>query len=66
MNLAGQSVIVTGSTSGIGEAVARRLAGLGASVVINSSGSVAQGERLAAELLATVTWASGDLASRAD
>ena len=31
----GKVAIVTGSTSGIGEAIARRLSQLGASVVIN-------------------------------
>ena len=37
MDLTGQAVIVTGSSSGIGAAVARRLAGLGAGVVVNSA-----------------------------
>ena len=41
---------MTGSSSGIGEQVARRLAGLGASVIVNSSSSVAAGRRIAAEL----------------
>lgn len=50
MDLTGQVVIVTGSTSGIGEAIARRLASSGAAVVINSASSVGAGERLAAEL----------------
>jgi len=46
----GKVAIVTGSTSGIGEAIARRLSQLGASVVVNSSTSVEAGEKLAAEL----------------
>jgi ketoreductase RED2 len=46
----GQTVLVTGSSSGIGAQAARRFAGLGASVVINSSTSVEAGEALAAEL----------------
>jgi ketoreductase RED2 len=50
LDLSGQAVIVTGSSSGIGEAVARRLADLGAGVVVNSSSSVEAGERIAAEL----------------
>lgn len=50
MDLNDQAVIVTGSTSGIGEAIARRLAGCGAGVVINSAHSVDAGRRLAGEL----------------
>lgn len=50
MDLNDQVVIVTGSTSGIGEAIARRLAGCGAGVVINSAQSVDAGQRLAGEL----------------
>ncbi|MGW5660943.1 SDR family NAD(P)-dependent oxidoreductase [Streptomyces sp. NPDC003758] len=42
--------LVTGSTSGIGEAVARRLAAENIRVVINSTRSVEAGEKLAAEL----------------
>ncbi len=41
---------VTGSTSGIGEAVARRLAADGFHVLVHSGTSVEAGERLAAEL----------------
>ena len=48
--LAGQVAIVTGSSSGIGAATARRLAAEGAAVVVNSSSSAAAGERIAAEL----------------
>jgi ketoreductase RED2 len=48
--LEGRVAIVTGSTSGIGQEVARRAAGAGANVVINSSSSVEAGEALAAEL----------------
>lgn len=49
-SLAGKVVLVTGSTSGIGEAIARHAAAHGASVVVNSSRSVEAGERIAAEL----------------
>ncbi|HEX6422661.1 MAG TPA: SDR family oxidoreductase [Acidimicrobiales bacterium] len=50
MDLARKAVIVTGSSSGIGEAVARRLAGLGAGIVVNSARSAEAGERVAADL----------------
>ncbi|HUD18133.1 MAG TPA: SDR family NAD(P)-dependent oxidoreductase, partial [Acidimicrobiales bacterium] len=46
----GQTVLVTGSSSGIGAATARLFAASGASVVINSSRSTQAGEAMAAEL----------------
>ena len=46
----GKVAIVTGSSSGIGKAVAQAFAGAGASVVVNSSSSVEAGETVAAEL----------------
>ena len=49
-DLAGQVAIVTGSSSGIGEATARLLAAHGVAVVVNSSASVEAGERVAASL----------------
>ena len=45
-----QVVIVTGSSSGIGESCARMFSDRGARVVVNSSSSVTEGERLAGEL----------------
>lgn len=42
--------LVTGSSSGIGAATARRLSATGFSVVVNSARSVAAGEELAAEI----------------
>jgi ketoreductase RED2 len=42
--------LVTGSSSGIGAAVASAFAHLGASVVVNSASSVAAGEQVAADL----------------
>jgi ketoreductase RED2 len=50
MDLGGKVAIVTGSSSGIGEAVARALAKSGAAVVVNSATSVAAGEAVAASL----------------
>lgn len=50
MSFEGRVAIVTGSSSGIGEAVARQLTDRGATVVVNSSSSVQAGERLAGEL----------------
>lgn len=47
---AGRVAIVTGSSSGIGEATARRLAALGASVVVNSASSVEAGRAVADEI----------------
>ena len=48
--LADKIALVTGSSSGIGEAIARSLAALGARVIVNSSSSVAAGERVASEI----------------
>lgn len=50
MDLTGQAIIITGASSGIGEALAHRLADLGAGIVVNSARSVEAGERVAAEL----------------
>ena len=60
MDLTGQAVIVTGSSSGIGAAVARRLDGLGAGVVVNSSSSREAGEKVAGELRDAV-YVQGDI-----
>jgi len=60
----GRVVVVTGSSSGIGEAVARRFAALGASVVVNSSSSVEAGETIAAELGDDATYVQADISDR--
>jgi ketoreductase RED2 len=58
----GKVVLVTGSSSGIGEATARRFASMGAEVVVNSARSVEAGERIASEL--TRSWyLQGDIAA---
>jgi ketoreductase RED2 len=62
---AGRVAIVTGSTSGIGEAIARRLAALGASVVVNSATSVDAGRRLAAELGPGACYVQADIGDKA-
>jgi len=61
LRLDGRVVIVTGSTSGIGEAVARRLAASGAAVVVNSSRSADAGRSLVAEL-PDALYVGGDIA----
>ena len=53
--LRGQSAIVTGASSGIGAAIARAIAGAGATVAINWS----RGEEAARRVLAEITAAGG-------
>jgi ketoreductase RED2 len=60
MDLTSKAIIVTGSSSGIGAAVARRLAGLGAGVVVNSATSAEAGQRIAAEL-GDAVYVQGDI-----
>jgi len=62
--LQGKVALVTGSSSGIGEAVARALAAEGASVVVNSARSVEAGERVASEL-PDATYVQADVADEA-
>lgn len=60
IDFTGKAVIVTGSSSGIGAAIARRLSSLGAGVVVNSVSSVQAGQRVAAEL-ADAVYVQGDV-----
>jgi len=59
-SLARRVVAVTGSSSGIGAATARAFAALGASVLVNSSRTVAEGEAVAASL-ADARYVQGDI-----
>jgi len=59
--LEGRVAIVTGSSSGIGEAVARRFSEVGARVVVNSATSVAAGEAVADELPSEAIYVQADI-----
>lgn len=61
----GKVAIVTGSSSGIGEAIARRLSALGAAVVVNSATSVDAGTRIAAELGKDALYVQADISDKA-
>jgi ketoreductase RED2 len=61
---AGRVAIVTGSSSGIGEATARRLSAAGASVVVNSSTSVDAGRAVADALPNDAVYLQADIADR--
>jgi ketoreductase RED2 len=60
----GQTVLISGSSSGIGASTARLFAESGATVVINSSTSVEAGEALAAEL-PDASYVQADIADEA-
>ena len=62
----GPVALVTGSTSGIGEAVARRLLAQGTRVVLNSVSSVDAGRALVAELGDDCRYVQGDISVDAD
>ena len=63
--LDGRVAIVTGSSSGIGEATARRLAALGCRVVVNSATSVEAGEAVAESLPTEAVYVQADISDQA-
>lgn len=63
--LDGRVAIVTGSSSGIGEATARRLADLGANVVVNSASSVEAGTAIAESLPIESLYVQADISDQA-
>lgn len=63
--LDGRVAIVTGSSSGIGEATARRLASLGANVVVNSSSSVQAGIAVCESLPTESLYVQADISDQA-
>ena len=63
--LDGKVAIVTGSSSGIGEATARRLSELGARVVVNSSSSIEAGNAVADALPTEAMYVQADISDQA-
>ncbi|MFZ9422619.1 MAG: SDR family NAD(P)-dependent oxidoreductase, partial [Ilumatobacteraceae bacterium] len=63
--LSGKVAIVTGSSSGIGESTALRLAELGAHVVVNSSSSVEAGRKVAESLSTKGVYVQADISDQA-
>ena len=61
----GMVAIVTGSSSGIGERTAQRLADGGARVVVNSASSVEAGQKLAASLPNGAIYIQADISDKA-
>lgn len=65
-SLNGKVALVTGSTSGIGEASAYALAAEGAHIVVNSSSSVEAGQALVAALPTESIYIQGDISNEDD
>ena len=63
--LDGRVAIVTGSSSGIGAAVARKLSELGCRIVVNSSSSVAAGRAVAESLPSEALYVQADISDQA-
>jgi len=63
---AGSVVVVTGSSSGIGEAVAHRFSALGAHVVVNSSSSVEAGQAVSDALPGESIYVRADISNQAE
>lgn len=61
----GKVAIITGSSSGIGEAIALRLGQLGASVVVNSANSVEAGKAVAAKIGVNAHYVQADISDKA-
>ncbi len=62
-DLSGRVALVTGSSSGIGEATAHRLSALGAKVVVNSASSVEAGQAVSEALPGESAYIQADIAS---
>ena len=60
----GKVAIVTGSSSGIGEEIARRLSDLGATVVVNSANSVDAGKQVAKSLTTESLYIQADISDQ--
>ncbi len=65
-NISGHVALVTGSSSGIGEATAQRLSEAGASVVVNSATSVTQGRQVADALPGDALYVQADISNEDD
>ena len=60
----GKVAIVTGSSSGIGQEIAQRLSNLGATVVVNSATSVAEGQLVAKSLANDSLYVQADISNK--